>query len=169
VNKAKEGTEVAGDVGKALSAIVGDVTKVTDLIDGISKASEEQAQGVDQVNTAVSQMDKVTQQNAARAEESAAAAEQLSAQANTVKGVVNELAILVSGNQTSGSTHMAGRGSNTLRSSTNRRANGAQFSSKGAKTPSEPGSLVMAGQTGGKAGSSEDFMSMDDRTDLEEF
>ena len=75
VVKAREGTEVAAEVGEALGAIVGDVTKVTDLINGIAKASEEQAQGVDQVNSAVSQMDKVTQQNASGAEESASAAE----------------------------------------------------------------------------------------------
>jgi len=60
VNRSQQGTQVAGEVGKALTAIVGDVTKVTDLIDGIAKASDEQAQGVDQVNTAVGQMDQVT-------------------------------------------------------------------------------------------------------------
>ena len=99
VNKAAEGTEVAGAVGKALGAIVGDVTKVADLVNGITKASEEQAQGVDQVNTAVSQMDKVTQQNASGAEESASAAEELSAQAATVKSMVEELATLVRGSR----------------------------------------------------------------------
>lgn len=78
--------------------IVGDVAKVTDLIDGITKASEEQAQGVDQVNTAVSQMEKVTQQNAAGAEESASAAEELSTQAATVKRMVDELSVMVGGN-----------------------------------------------------------------------
>jgi len=97
VIKAREGTSVAADVGNSLGAIVGDVTKVTDLINGIARASEEQAQGVEQVNTAVSQMDKVTQQNAANAEESASAAEQLSAQAQTVKGIVEELSVLVGG------------------------------------------------------------------------
>ena len=96
-SKAKEGTEVASEVGKALSAIVNDVTKVTDLIDGITKASEEQAQGVDQVNTAVSQMDRVTQQNASGAEESASAAEELSAQAQAVRGMVDELTGVVHG------------------------------------------------------------------------
>ncbi len=100
--KAKEGTAVADEVGQALGAIVGDVTKVTDLIDGITRASEEQAQGVDQVNTAVSQMDRVTQQNAAGAEESASAAEELSAQAQTVKGIVEELSALVSGTHPNG-------------------------------------------------------------------
>lgn len=110
VNKAKEGTDVAGEVGSALSGIVGDVTKVTELVDGITKASEEQAQGVDQVNTAVSQMDKVTQQNAAGAEESASAAEELSAQAATVKSMVDELAVMVNGASKQGAKATASRG-----------------------------------------------------------
>ncbi len=97
VTKVREGTNVAGEVGKALGAIVSNVTQVANLVTGITKASEEQAQGVDQITTAVSQMDKVTQQNAAGAEESASAAEQLSAQAETVKGMVGELVALVGG------------------------------------------------------------------------
>jgi methyl-accepting chemotaxis protein len=97
VNRARGGTQVAGEVGKALGAIVGDVSKVSDLINGIAQASDEQAQGVEQVNTAVSQMDKVTQQNASGAEESAAAAEELAAQSAAVKGMVNELVSLVGG------------------------------------------------------------------------
>jgi len=140
VNKAKEGTDVASEVGKALGTIVGDVGKVTDLIDGISKASEEQAQGVDQVNTAVSQMDKVTQQNAAGAEESASAAEELSAQAQTVKGMVNELGALVNGNQDG---------------------------SGGGSSPAPPTAKAPKAKTSKKAalpvsgGSEEDFMSFD--------
>ncbi len=97
VHRAQQGTNVATEVGKSLSAIVQQATKVSDLINGIARASAEQAQGVEQVNVAVSQMDKVTQQNAAGAEESASAAEELSAQAQTVKGMVNELVALVSG------------------------------------------------------------------------
>jgi methyl-accepting chemotaxis protein len=99
VSRSRDGTQVAGDVGKALSAIVGNVSKVSGLIDAIAKASDEQAQGVEQVNTAVSQMDKVTQQNASGAEESASASEELAAQAQTVKGMVGELIALVGGNQ----------------------------------------------------------------------
>jgi methyl-accepting chemotaxis protein len=95
VNKAKEGTTVAHEVAQSLGAIVGDVARVTELVSGIANASAEQAQGVDQVNTAVSDMDKITQQNAAGAEESASAAEQLSAQAQTVRGMVNELVAMV--------------------------------------------------------------------------
>lgn len=97
VSRSRQGGQVAADVGKSLAAIVGDVSKVSDLVGGISKASEEQAQGVDQVNTAVSQMDKVTQANAAGAEETASAAEQLSSQAQTVKSMVNELVAIVRG------------------------------------------------------------------------
>jgi methyl-accepting chemotaxis protein len=108
--RSREGAAVAEEVGKALSAIVADVGQVTNLMNGIARASEEQAQGVDQVNTAVSQMDKVTQQNAAGAEESASAAEQLSAQAQTVKGIVQELSGLVSGARSGGGAHReAGR------------------------------------------------------------
>ncbi len=97
VGRAREGTTVASEVAKSLGAIVADVTKVADLVNGITRASQEQAQGVDQVNIAVSQMDKVTQQNAAGAEESASAAEELSAQATTVKGMVDELAGVIGG------------------------------------------------------------------------
>ncbi len=63
----------------------------------IAAASTEQATGVQQVNMAVSEMDKVTQQNAATAEESAAAAEELNAQAETLYGHVNELTHLITG------------------------------------------------------------------------
>ncbi|GMU24964.1 MAG: hypothetical protein AMXMBFR13_50350 [Phycisphaerae bacterium] len=97
VNNVRAGTSVASDVAKALGAIVSDVSRVSDLIQGISKASDEQAQGVEQVNTAVGQMDKVTQQNASAAEESASAAEELAAQAQAVKGMVGELIALVGG------------------------------------------------------------------------
>ncbi len=168
VSKAREGTEVASDVGKALAAIVGDVTKVTDLIDGISKASEEQAQGVDQVNTAVSQMDKITQQNAAGAEESASAAQQLSSQANTVKGIVNELATLVNGTRNNGLASATPHGSNGQR----HRAPSTHVSNgfKGeAKTAPTTRRLASADQTSGKAGFSEAFMSLDDDTDLTDF
>ena len=97
VAKAQAGTSVADEVGTALGAIVGDVTKVTDLVTGIATASEEQAQGVEQVNTAVSQMDRITQQNAASAEESASASEELAAQAEAVKSMIDELSALVGG------------------------------------------------------------------------
>ncbi len=102
VSRAREGTEVASDVGQALAGIVGDVTTVTDLVDGITRASQEQAQGVDQMNTAVSQMDKLTQQAASASEESASAAEELTALSRQVKGMVGDLVALVGGSRAKG-------------------------------------------------------------------
>lgn len=95
--RSREGVTVADEVGRALNAIVGDVAKVSDLVSGISAATQEQAQGVEQINTAVSEMDKVTQGNAANAEQSAAAAEELSAQSQNLRNMVSELLALVGG------------------------------------------------------------------------
>jgi methyl-accepting chemotaxis protein len=97
VKNSKNGVEISSEVGKVLEEIVSSVSKTADLVGEISAASAEQAQGIDQVNTAVSQMDKVTQQNAANAEESASASEELSAQAEQMQGIVNELVALVEG------------------------------------------------------------------------
>jgi methyl-accepting chemotaxis protein len=108
VQRAKQGADIATDVGKALSGIVSEVTKVSELINGIARASEEQAQGVDQVNTAVSQMDKITQSNAAGAEESASASEELNAQAEQMKMLVAELVAVVQGRR-SGQSEISSR------------------------------------------------------------
>ncbi len=97
VTRAREGAEVASLVNDALGAIVNNVTQATDLVNKIATASNEQANGVEQVNRAVAQMDSVTQQNAANAEESASAAEQLSAQSETVKTMVHDLSVMISG------------------------------------------------------------------------
>ena len=97
VKNSKNGVEISSEVSKVLEGIVDSVKKTSDLVGEISAASEEQAQGIDQVNTAVSQMDKVTQQNASNAEESASASEELSAQAEQMQGVVRDLVSLIHG------------------------------------------------------------------------
>ena len=76
-----------------LEEIVSGIGKTSELVSEIAAASSEQAQGIDQVNTAVSQMDKITQQNAASAEESASAAEELSSQAAEMQGLVGRFQI----------------------------------------------------------------------------
>ncbi|MCE5340716.1 MAG: methyl-accepting chemotaxis protein [Planctomycetaceae bacterium] len=98
VKNSKNGVDIANEVGKVLEEIVSSIGKTTDLVGEIAAASSEQAQGIDQVNTAVAQMDKVTQQNAANAEESASASEELSAQAEQMNQIVQELVNLVGGN-----------------------------------------------------------------------
>ena len=97
VKNSKHGVEIADEVGKILDEIVQSIGKTTDLVSEIAAASSEQAQGIDQVNTAVAQMDKVTQQNAANAEESASASEELSSQAESMNDVVAQLVTLVGG------------------------------------------------------------------------
>ncbi len=98
VKNAQNGVEISGEVAKSLDKIVGGISKAADLVGEIAAASQEQSQGINQINTAMTQMDKVTQQNAANAEESASASEELNAQAEQMKGAVNELVTLVGGN-----------------------------------------------------------------------
>ena len=81
-------------------------SQVDELVAEIATASREQSQGIDQVNTAVTQMDKVTQTNAAAAEECASASEELNAQAATLRDIVGELQTLVTGSST---VHTGGR------------------------------------------------------------
>jgi methyl-accepting chemotaxis protein len=69
----------------------------TTKVGEIAAASSEQAQGVEQINRAVAEMDRVVQKNTASAEESAAAAEQMNPQAETMKRFVKELVALVEG------------------------------------------------------------------------
>ncbi len=99
---ADNGVTVAVEVGEILGQIGGGVEKVTHLIGEVATASTEQAQGIEQVNSAVSQMDQVTQSNAANSEEAAAASEELSAQANELNEMVVTLAKIVGGEATNG-------------------------------------------------------------------
>jgi methyl-accepting chemotaxis protein len=97
VHNANQGVAVAGRVAAALQGTVSNAEKAAQLVGEIAAASKEQAQGIQQVNTAVTQMDKVTQSNAAGAEESAAAAGELTAQAESLKQTVSDLLSLVDG------------------------------------------------------------------------
>ena len=155
VHRSQQGTQVATDVGKALGAIVGQVTKVSTLIDGIARASQEQAQGVDQVNTAVSQMDKVTQQNAAGAEESASAAEELAAQAQSVKGAVEELVAMVGGASARDNQHASA--ATPMKKTSNKRATASPAVRASAPPKTPP------------AGGNDDFLPVNDSHDLKEF
>ena len=82
---------------EAFTQLAGSTSRVGEQVGGIAAASGEQAQGIDQVNTAVSEMDKVTQSNAANAEETASASEELSAQAEQMQFIVAQLVELVRG------------------------------------------------------------------------
>jgi methyl-accepting chemotaxis protein len=81
VDRVQAGTTLVSNAGTAIADVVMQVQRVNDLVGEISAASHEQSQGIGQVGDAVSQLDQVTQQNAALVEESAAAAESLKHQA----------------------------------------------------------------------------------------
>jgi methyl-accepting chemotaxis protein len=81
VDKVEAGSRLVADAGQTMSEIVSSVQRVSDIIGEITAASGEQSDGIGQVNVAVSQLDQMTQQNAALVEQSAAAAESLKDQA----------------------------------------------------------------------------------------
>jgi methyl-accepting chemotaxis protein len=81
VEKVAAGNAQVGQSGDAMTDIVAQVRRVSDLIAEISTATQQQTRGIGQVGDAVTQLDRVTQQNAALVEESAAAADSLSQQA----------------------------------------------------------------------------------------
>ncbi|MCC8167272.1 MAG: methyl-accepting chemotaxis protein, partial [Planctomycetes bacterium] len=97
ITRVKHGSEIAEDLISSFKDIEEGSNTVARLISEIAAATNEQAQGVDQVNTAVAQMDKVTQSNAATAEESASASEELSGQAQSLSGMVEQLVGMVDG------------------------------------------------------------------------
>ncbi len=78
------GSRLVNDAGQTMEELVTSVNKVTELMAEIASASDEQSRGIHQVADAVSQMDQVTQQNAALVEQSASAATALEDQANNL-------------------------------------------------------------------------------------
>ena len=81
VKRVGDGTALVDQAGNTMQEVVASINRVNDIVAEISSASTEQSQGVMQVNEAVTQMDQVTQQNAALVEEMAAAASSLNSQA----------------------------------------------------------------------------------------
>jgi methyl-accepting chemotaxis protein len=80
VDKVAGGTKLVEEAGKTMDDIVTAVKLVTDIVNEIAAASQEQSAGIDQVNNAITNMDEVTQQNAALVEQAAAAAASLEQQ-----------------------------------------------------------------------------------------
>ena len=87
-DQVRDGVSIVSETGVALGAISEKVAEIHGLIAEIATSSQEQATGLGQVNTAVNQMDQVTQQNAAMVEEATAAAARLSDEADALNGMV---------------------------------------------------------------------------------
>jgi len=94
VHKSQQGVTICSDVNKGFGEIQTQILQLEKIVSEIATASGEQTQGITQVTTTVSQMDKVTQSNASNAEETAASAEELSAQAHTLMEAVAHLRAL---------------------------------------------------------------------------
>jgi methyl-accepting chemotaxis protein len=89
VTKVDEGSRLVTQAGSTMDEIVGSVKRVTDIMGEITAASQEQESGIEQINQAITEMDAVTQQNAALVEEAAAAAESLKDQSAQLAATVS--------------------------------------------------------------------------------
>ncbi|OHB25035.1 MAG: hypothetical protein A2X84_09975 [Desulfuromonadaceae bacterium GWC2_58_13] len=98
VSKAEGGAAIADRTAAALREIVDQITMVTNLISDISNSSNEQAQGIAQVNLGLRQVDSVTQQNTALAEQSASASDELSGQAENLRQMIQHFKLMTAPN-----------------------------------------------------------------------
>ncbi|PKB20156.1 methyl-accepting chemotaxis protein [Janthinobacterium sp. 64] len=88
VEQVGQGGKLVQQAGAAMTEVVDTVRSVTDIVSEISAASAEQSTGIDEINRAITQMDEVTQQNAALVEEAAAASQSMQEQASKLASVV---------------------------------------------------------------------------------
>ncbi len=105
IKNIKEGSDLVHVTDEAFGRVQESTQKVGELVGEIAGASQEQSQGIHQINDSTTTMDKITQQVAANAEEAAAASEELSAQSVELKAMVARLASVVEGGN--GSAHKA--------------------------------------------------------------
>jgi methyl-accepting chemotaxis protein len=96
VESTAKGNAQASHAGATMQDIVDSINRVTDIMGEISAASREQTTGIEEINSAITQMDDVTRQNASLVEESAAAATSLQEQADTLAGLVGTFRLAAS-------------------------------------------------------------------------
>jgi methyl-accepting chemotaxis protein len=159
VKKVREGSDLVSTTAQAFGQVTGSTGKIGELIAEIAAASKEQSQGIGQVNTAVTEMEKVTQQNAATAEESASAAEEMNAQAEQMKAMVGELVVVVGANATA-------TGGGRSRPSIAKPLRGAKVSQESLPVKMEPARKAL--RTGGREVKPQDLIPLDE-ADFKEF
>jgi methyl-accepting chemotaxis protein len=93
VEKVEIGSRLVDSAGTTMKEVVDSVRRVTDIMAEITTAGQEQSAGIVQVNQAITQMDKVTQQNAALVEQAAAAAASMQEQARELSAVVGTFTV----------------------------------------------------------------------------
>ena len=87
------GVKLVAETGKSLERIMAQVAEINDVVGDIAAGAKEQATGLDEVNTAINQMDQVTQQNAAMVEESTAASHSLSQETAQLSELVGQFQV----------------------------------------------------------------------------
>ena len=97
VSRTEDGVHIADASGTALKEIVNSVKKVADLNSEISAASQEQANGIEQISKAMNHLDQAIQTNASSSEEVASSAEEMSSQSECLKTLVGELGTFIHG------------------------------------------------------------------------
>lgn len=97
ITRSREGALKIEDVTQVIGRITTTAESVRKIVDEVNQSSQEQSRGMSQIGTAIGQMEKTTQVNAAAAEESASASEELSTQAETMREMVRDLEMLVHG------------------------------------------------------------------------
>ncbi len=107
VSKVDTGSRLVNQAGNTMEEIVSSVRRVTDIMGEISSASMEQEAGIGQINQAITEMDNVTQQNAALVEQSAAAAGALQEQADALAQLVSTFKLDAATNPTQASKSVA--------------------------------------------------------------
>ncbi|MDR1608689.1 MAG: methyl-accepting chemotaxis protein [Deltaproteobacteria bacterium] len=102
ISNIASGSEMVNSTSENFQTVAAISVKVAQLVSEVAEASKEQSQGINQITTAMSQMDKVTQNNAASAEESASAASSLSVQAGNLMNAVDQMSQIVHGHGVGG-------------------------------------------------------------------
>ena len=120
LQKVQSGWGIVTGTRSAFEKVAGDVAKVGELVAQIAAASNEQADGITQINKAMANMDAVVQNVARNAEESASASEEMSAQATQMRKIALEMSDLVNGYKRNGNTAENKKG-------TKKRASGAKY------------------------------------------
>jgi len=116
--KVEQGNDYVSETAKVLQGIMNSSGTVTEGANQVLSASKDQSNGIKQINDAMGQLDKATQENAATAEETASTSEELNAQTETLDRLVNELTVLVKGeNSISQTSQQSGRGNQQTKKS----------------------------------------------------
>jgi methyl-accepting chemotaxis protein len=139
LEKVEKGSDLVNRSGATLQGIVASVKRVTEIVGEIAAASSEQSIGVEQVSTAVTQMDHVTQSNSARTQELSSTAQTLSGQAARLTQLVGRFKLQNYGDDTG---QPPPRGSVQQGAAPRRSPNAVHFAANGRKRLTDPAALV---------------------------